>query len=136
MKAWIHEVDADVKTACDILYRREIDAIGSGKSYSEPEPGDLKRVAIERHTGLGGLHVVLSTRLAQNITPLTAERLADLAIDSARKLKNGRDGITYLMNATKSGIRTPLTTAYASEVMRRLGVADLAQAVEAIHRSE
>lgn len=136
VKAWIYEVDADVKTACDILYRREIDAIGSGKSFSEPEPGDLKRVGIERHVGLGGLHVVLSTKLAQTIMPLTAERLADLAIDSARKLKNGRDGISYLINATRNGIETPLSAAYAKEVMRRLGVADLAQAIKATHRSE
>ncbi len=135
VKAWIYEVDADVKTACDILYRREIDAIGSGKAYSEPGPGDLKRVAIERHIGLSGLHVVLSTKLAQTITPLTAERLAELAIDSARKLSDGRDGISYLMNASKSGIETPLSAAYAKEITRRLGVADLAQAVEAAHRA-
>lgn len=136
VKAWIYEVDANLKTSCDILYRREIDAIGSGKSYSEPEPGDLKRVAIARHIGLGGLDVVLSTKLAQTIMPLTAERLADLAIDSARKLNNGRDGISYLMNATRNGIETPLSAAYAKEVIRRLGVADLAEAVEATHRSE
>ena len=131
VKAWIYEVDADVTTACDVLYRREIDAVGSGKTYTPPEPGDLKRVAIERHIGLGGLHIVLSTTLAQNITPLTAERLAELAIESARKLNDGRDGISYLMNATNSGIHTPLSAAYANEVMRRLGVANLAQAVEA-----
>ncbi|PBB35914.1 EVE domain-containing protein [Mesorhizobium sp. WSM3882] len=136
VKAWIYEVDADLKTACDILYRREIDAIGSGKSYSEPEPGDLKRVAIVRHVGLGGLHVVLSTKLAQTIMPLTVERLADLAINSARKLNNGRDGISYLMNATRNGIETPLSAAYAKEVIRRLGVADLAQAVEATPHRE
>lgn len=134
VKAWIYEVDADVKTACDILYRREINAVDSGKAYTPPEPGDLNRVAIERHVGLGGLHVVLSTKLAQNITPLTSERLAELAIKSARKLKDGRDGISYLMNATRNGIETPLSAAYANEIMRMLGVADLAQAVEATYR--
>lgn len=136
VKAWIYEVDADLNTACDVLYRREINAVGSRKSYTPPEPGDPKRVSIERHIGLGGLHVVLSTRLSQSITPLTAERLAELAIESARKLTDGRDGISYLINATRSGIETPLSAAYAKEIMRRLGVAHLAQAVEAACRSE
>jgi hypothetical protein len=109
-----------VAEQCDILYRREINSVGSDKSYTDPASGDLKRAAKDRHTGLGGLHVVLSTRLAGNITPLTAERLADLAIDSARKLTDGRDGISYLMNAKKNGIETPLSDAYAEEVIRRL----------------
>lgn len=136
VKAWIYEVEADVKTACDILYRREIDAVGSGKTYSDPEPGDAKRVAIDRHIGLGGLHVVLSTKLSQTIAPLTAEHLAELAIESARKLNDGRDGISYLINAVRSGIETPLTAAYVAEVRQRLGVADLANAVEAARRTE
>lgn len=136
VKAWIYEVDTDVNAACDILYRREINAVGSGKTYAAPEPGDLKRLMIERHVGLGGLHIVLSARLAPSITPLTAERLAELAIESARKLNDGRDGISYLLNATKSGIETPLSVAYANEVMRRLGVSDLTQAVKVAHSTK
>ena len=42
VRAWIYELNVDEKTASDILYRREIDKVGSGKTYSLPEPGNTK----------------------------------------------------------------------------------------------
>lgn len=130
VRAWIYEVDVEEAEAANILYRREIGKVGSTKIYTEPEPGDENKVGIDRFIGLGGLNVVLSTRLAATISPLTPQHLADLAIESARKLRNGRDGISYLLNATESGIATPLSGSYTLEICSRLGVHDLSQAVE------
>lgn len=130
VQACIYEVAVDEKTAGDMLYRREINAVGSKNTYVTPEPDSLNKVMVERFTGLRGLDIVLSTKLAPTISPLTAERLAEYAIQSARTAEDGRDGISYLINANKSGISTPLSAAYEDEILNKLEAADLAQALE------
>ena len=65
---------------------------------------------------------------------LTAERLAELAIESARTERAGRAGITYLMDAKCNGIATPLSAAYEQEILRRTRTGDLAEALKSIHR--
>lgn len=79
---------------------------------------------------------MLAAKLAQNIDPLTPKHLAKLAIESARKLIDGCDGISYLMNSSMHGIETPLSAAYASEIVRELGFTDLTQALKAAHRKK
>lgn len=76
--------------------------------------------------------LVLSTRLDANIAPLTGEILADLAIQSALEVGDGRDGITYLIDAQRSGIMTPLTPAYEAKILDKTGAEDLAAALTAI----
>ncbi len=135
VQACIYEVDTDEKTACDILYRWEIGEVGGGKTYKPPEPGNLKKVGIEKFVGLGNMHVVLSTKLVPTISPLDAATLADLAIASAQSIDDGRDGISYLLNATTSGINTPLTSDYVAEVVARLGAVDLPDALAKVRES-
>ena len=67
--------------------------------------------------------------------PLTAEHLAELAIESARRENDGRDGITYLMNAKRSGIVTPLSDSYEQEILRRTETYNLAGALHKIQRN-
>ena len=48
---------------------------------------------------------------------------------SARSRDDDRDGITYLINALKHGIRTTLSETYAAEILRQLGAGDLQDAL-------
>lgn len=118
--------------AMDRLWRREVDRVGLGGHYvhhANPGPNTL---IIDRHENLEGIAVVFSARFPATIVPLTAEHLAELAIKSAHKLGNGRDGITYLIDAKRNGIATPLSDAYEREILRRMQARDLAEALQKI----
>ena len=132
VNAVIFTVDTTPEEAANILYRREINQVGSDKVYREPAPDRTRAVRIDRFGDIVGYDLVLSTRLAATIDPLTAEGLADLAIESARQLDDGRDGISYLAAAQASGIVTPLTEAYQAAILAKTDTADLAAALAAI----
>ena len=132
VNAVIFTVDTTPEEAANILYRREINQVGSDKVYREPAPDRTRAVRIDRFGDIAGYDLVLSTRLAATIDPLTAEGLADLAIESARQLDDGRDGISYLAAAQASGIVTPLTEAYQAAILAKTDTADLAAALAAI----
>jgi hypothetical protein len=76
--------------------------------------------------------MVLAVRFPANIAPLTAETLAMLAIKSAQKLDNGRDGISYLLDAKRNGIVTPLSAPYEREILRRIVTVTLRDALKKI----
>lgn len=105
--------------AANVLYRREINKVGTDRTYTRPNKITDNVVLVERLTNFAGLDFVLYTKIAATIEPLTAERLADLAIESATKSKPGRDGITYLINAKRHGIVTALSPAYEAEILRK-----------------
>jgi hypothetical protein len=107
--------------AASRLYRREINAPGSGRAYKPKANPGKNEVVVERIEGFAGVPVVLYTRIGANIDHPTAEKLAALAIQSAEKLKDGRDGINYLINAKKNGIATPLSAPYEQEILRATG---------------
>lgn len=130
--AVIFTVDASIEDAANILYRREANAVGSGKVYRPPPPDRMDAVRIDYIENLGGHELVLSTRIAPNISPLSADFLAELAIESARKLTDGRDGISYLISARESGIVTPLSPTYEAKILEKTQAADLASALAAI----
>lgn len=130
--ATIFEVDVSADAAADIVYRREIHKISSGRRYVAPVDPTLNTVIIDRFLDLEGFDVVLSTRIGANIAPITGEILAALAIQSAREAAPGKDGISYLFNAKKSGIVTPLTPAYEAAILAETGASDLAGALAAV----
>ncbi len=78
-----------------------------------------------------GLDVVLYAKLGANILDLSAMRLADLAIASAKAEagKTGKDGISYLISVKRRGISTPLMPTYESEILRRTGASSLEEAL-------
>ena len=84
---------------------------------------------IDRCPQFQGFDVVLSTRITANISPLTIAKLTELAIQSAKTMDDGRDGISYLIDARKYGIATPLSPGYEREILRMLGVNDLHEAL-------
>jgi hypothetical protein len=129
VKAIIYAVGLDEGSAADVLYRREINEVGSVRKYKPPPPHKANAVRIERLSNFHGYDVVLSTWINANIDPLTAEHLADLAIQSARKLKNGRDGISYLIAARENEIKTPLSSRYEADILKKMGAVDLRDAV-------
>ncbi len=63
---------------------------------------------------------------------IVAPDIAKLAIESARLERTDRDGITYLINAKRNGIRTPLSDAYEQEILCRLQASDLIEAISRI----
>jgi hypothetical protein len=130
--ATILVLNVSEREAMDRLWRREINKVGRGGHYvHHPSPGP-NTLVIDRHENLGGVAVVFSARFAGTIVPLTAERLADLAIGSARTQSDGRDGISYLIDAKRNGISTPLSGAYEHEILRRTDARDLEESLRKI----
>jgi hypothetical protein len=133
VSAQILLVSVSEQEAKDRLWRREINKVGQGGHYihhANPGPNTL---IIDRDENYEQVSVVLAARFAATIVPLTAARLADLAIESARLERTGRDGITYLIDAKRNGLLTPLSEAYEQEILRRIEVVDLNQALRKIH---
>ena len=160
-KIFVMGDDVYEDAAADILYRREINKVGDTNEkyidpktkqrrsvlgpysangawdYSIPEK-DKNKVCIGKLTDFAGLGNVLFPLLASNIEPLTAERLACLAVVSVQSCNLGadshdssRDGISYLINAKQHGIVTHLSPAYEKEILRVTGKGSLDQALRA-----
>jgi hypothetical protein len=115
--------------AANILYRRETRQIGSGKVYKQPANPGPNNVLVETCSNVAGVQKVLYTDFADSgklVNP-SAKQLAELAIGSARStdVPDGMDGISYLMNAKKAGIITPLTADYEKEVLKQTGATSL-----------
>lgn len=113
-----------VADARAILYRRET-----------RRPNDARTVAlvdlIAELPSFGGMSVCIYAALEANITPpLTAEKLADLAVRSALGPAgaNRRDGISYLQQQKRRGIETPLMRPYEEAVLARTNARDLDEA--------
>ncbi len=123
--------DAVTETAAqDMLYRRERNRVGSSDVYADVDPADPDSAFLGRLDSFAGMDVVLHAALRANIWEPTAELLACLAIESAAAPSGatGRDGISYLMDAKRSGIVTPLMSGYEAEILRLTGGRDLEEA--------
>lgn len=123
--------------AQDILYRRERHKVGSGLTYnSSAEPGK-NRIVVAAWPHLIGLEKVFYTDFsdAGKLTNPTPASLAKLAVDSARDpgVPEGNDGISYLMNAKRAGIVTPLSAEYEREILKLAGTVSLEQALAKTH---
>jgi len=103
-----------------LLYRRE-----TGRRR-DLDTGS--RVAwIAELPGFAGTSICLYTALRANIRPLTAEKLADLAVRSATAAAGARhrDGISYLQEQKRRRLVTPLMPAYEEAVLARTDARDL-----------
>lgn len=69
---------------------------------------------------------MLAAFFAATIEHPTPTRLAELAIQSAqdRTVRLGRDGISYLIEAKRCGLVTPLSPYYEREILRITGNGD------------
>jgi hypothetical protein len=109
-----------VGDARDMLYRRET---GHREGTYPASPTDW----IAQLAGCAGINVCLYTALPANIRPLTAYKLAELAVQSAAALAGAarRDGISYLQQQKRHGVVTPLMAPYEKAVLARTGAGDL-----------
>jgi hypothetical protein len=123
-------VNVPEQEAKDRLWRRETNRIEQGGHYTHPANAGPNTLVI--YENYEGVEVVLAARFAATIGPLTAARLAELAIESARLERTGLDGITYLIDAKRNGITTPLSEAYEQEILRRTQARDLGEALQKI----
>ncbi len=115
-------MDLSEVEVADVLYRREINRVGDRtRTYKNPSKVTQNTVLVERLVNFAGLDLVLYTKIAATIAPLTPEHLADLAIASVEKADPGRDGITYLVDAKKNGIVTALSESYEEEILHKTG---------------
>ena len=122
-------VNASAKDAEDMLYRREIHQVGSGRNYKEPKPEQTNSVRVRTLPHFCGVETVLYTDLGSNIATITADVLARLAVESVARAETGKDGLTYLSAAKENGIRTALSDAYEAEILRMTGTTSLDDAV-------
>ena len=131
---FVLQAGASEREATDMLWRREINQVGSGRSYVPVAKPGPNNVIVKRLENFRGVGVVLYTEIAENIEPLTARKLAELALESAKSKHGaeGRDGISYLITAKRNGIVTPLSPEYEKEVLRRTGSPNLEEALRVV----
>ncbi len=100
----------------DILYRRERHKVGSGLTYNASAKPSKNRIVVAAWPNLIGLEKIFYSGFDDSgkLTNRTPARLGKLAVDSARNpdVPEGNDGISYLVNAKKAGIITPLSAGY------------------------
>lgn len=89
-KVLVLMTSVSMASAADMLYRRETNQVGSGISYVRKEDPSPNDVQVEQITNFSHCDLVLYTRIAANIEPLTAAHLAELAISSAKKSAGAR----------------------------------------------
>jgi len=93
--------------AKDILWRREVRKVGSNKQYVQPDSPTTADVLICQLSHFQGVEVVIYVDFLDEgkLTSPTPAQLAKLAIASVRdrKVENGLDGISYLIDAKCNG---------------------------------
>lgn len=119
-----------LQEARDMLFRRESNNEGSGKSEADRPRSWIK----EWPGGLGPAEIALYTALEDDLKDATPEQLAEKAIASARAAsgRQCRDGISYLAAALDQGVRTPKSAAYEQAILDQLGAATLREALEMV----
>jgi hypothetical protein len=139
VKAVIHAMKSgiDVEQAQDWVWRREVRKYGAKDHYFRKSHRGKNTVTVEAISGLGGIETVLYASIPANIEPLNAEELARRAVESAQKptVKAGRDGISYLINAKRQGIVTPLATGYEEAILQMTSTSSLQDALELCRRA-
>jgi hypothetical protein len=113
--------------AKDMLYRRELNKIGSDITYIERENPTPNQLVIGTLKNIRNVETVLTANFGSNLSEITPEVLADLAISSyeSSDTELGRDGISYLYNNIANGIVTPLTEEYKNLILKKMNVTSL-----------
>lgn len=132
VNAQILLLNVSERAATDMLWRREINKVGTGGHYVHKSKPGRNTLVIETYKNFEGVEIVLAARFAPTIETLNAAALADLAIESASTERDGRDGISYLIQAKRNGINTPLSSAYEHQVLRRTQTKSLEEALQKI----
>lgn len=130
VRAQIIVLNVAVEDAANRLWRRERDVVSRlDQVYARPAKPGKNHVLVDIIEKFHDVETVLYARIGQNIDNPTAAILADYAVKSARKLANGRDGISHLIAAKRNGIETLLSGEYEEEIKRLTKTASLEEAL-------
>jgi len=124
--------EISLSEAKNILYRREVNKVGQADVYIASK---VKWMEIRELEDKTICDLIIYASMSPNIENPSALLLAELAIESAKSLKNHtvqgrRDGIQYLFDVKKMGIKTPLMASYENELCRLLEVLNLEEALQ------
>ena len=119
--------------ATDMLWRRETRQQDQTLSYPGARLGNSNAVRVQRLQDFAGIDIVLYTAIDANITPLTPDHLARLAVASVGNADAGKDGISYLIAAMANGIITPLSSAYQAAILHCTGAETLIAALATLY---
>ncbi len=122
--------DVSIDEAKNMLWRRETRHEGTGRAYARC--ASENSVLVEEFHSDPCVETVLYTDFnpSGKIPNPDANGLAKKAIASAKLAPAGKDGITYLMEAKRSGIDTPLTAAYQTEILNQTVTITLDEALK------
>lgn len=120
-----HELE--IVEAKNMLYRRELNKVGSDRIYLERENPTPNQLVIGVYNNIKNVETVLTANFGKNLPEIAPEILADLAIKSFKSddVKIGRDGISYLYNNISNGIITPLTKEYEKSILQKMNATSL-----------
>lgn len=118
----------------NMLWRRETGQVYSGKRYPRLRSRNAVRICVIE--SFAGVDIVLYTDFyaASKIKNPNSLNLARRSISSAKELNDGSDGITYLVNAMSSYIRTPLMEQYEREILRLTATNSLREALKKLQK--
>lgn len=124
--------ELELDEARNILYRRELNKVGSDIKYRDRKNPTPNQLVIEQHSNVKYVNIALTANFGCNLPEITPEILADLAIESfnSNAVEYGRDGISYLNNNIVNGIITPLTDEYKNAILKRMNVNSLKEILE------
>lgn len=127
------KADITIAAAESALWRRETRQPDLAKQYVRPEPPRPKSVLVERLAPSNGLEMVLYTDFPPEgkVDDPRPRELAERAIRSVRSAPRSKDGISYLIDAKQSGVKTRLMRAYEMEILRLTGTMTLRDARDA-----
>ena len=121
-----------VDDAKNMLYRRELNKVGSDKTYKERDNPTPNQLVIEVYNDIKNVRNVLTAKFGSNLDKITPEILAELAIKSfkSKDVEKGRDGISYLLNNINNGIITPLTEKYEKAILQKMNAKGLEEIIQ------
>ncbi|HET6979836.1 MAG TPA: hypothetical protein VFI24_26125 [Pyrinomonadaceae bacterium] len=121
--------DISLGQAKDLLWRWECDEEETGKHYPVGEGPNSVRV--EELENFFGFKKILYTDFlpAGKLARVDPMQLAQRAIDSVAVAERGKDGISYLIRVTGSGVKTELTDQYIASILAATGTGSLADAL-------
>lgn len=124
--------DVSIEHAKDMLWRREVRAEGSARSYAES--GSPNAVVVREILGYCGLEHALYTDFnpGGKLAAPDPRELAKAAIDSLASAPPGKDGVSYLVALINAGVETPLTRRYAEHILSMTIAPRLAAAVASL----
>lgn len=116
--------------AKNLLWRRETRNEGTGKRY--PAGNSPNSVLVADAPEFQGVGHVLYTDFPPSgkIPRPEAHSLAKAAVASVASAPVGKDGISYLIQLSESGVQTALTAEYRAEVLRLAGAGSLEEALK------